>query len=112
MTPGTRASLVVVVAMALVGCATRPPERIAYNAEARRDVVRILVLEPAPPATLVVSPGAFQQTAAASSGYGGILLLPLLLATAADEMAKSKTFDRGVLVVDFRPVPVERVPFP
>lgn len=103
MTPGARASLVVIVAMALVGCATRPPERIPYNAEARRDVVRILVLEPAPPATLVVSPGAFQQTAAASSGYGGILLLPLLLATAADELAKSKTFTQAAIDAGFDP---------
>ena len=46
--------VVAVVAMAVAGCATRPPERIAYNAEARRDAVRIVILEPAPPVALVV----------------------------------------------------------
>ena len=53
MTPGARAWLVAVVAMAVAGCATRPPERIPYNAEARRDAVRIIILEPAPPVALV-----------------------------------------------------------
>ena len=91
MPPGARAWFVAVVAMAVAGCATRPPERIAYNADARRDAVRIVILDPVPPVALVVIPGATQQLAAASGGYGGILLQPLLLAAAADEAVKSKT---------------------
>lgn len=101
MTPGARAWLVAVVAMAVAGCATRPPERIPYNAEARRDAVRIVILEPAPPVALVVIPGATQQLAAASGGYGGILLLPLLLAAAADEAVKSKTFTQAAVDAGF-----------
>ena len=44
MTPGARAWLVAVVAMAVAGCATRPPERIPYNAEA---VLAVLSTTPA-----------------------------------------------------------------
>ncbi len=103
VTPGARAWFVAIVAMAVAGCATRPPERIPYHAEARRDAVRIVILEPAPPVALVVIPGASQRLAAAAGGYGGILLLPLLLAAAADEAVKSKTFTQAAVDAGFDP---------
>jgi hypothetical protein len=105
VTLGARAWFIAVVAMAMAGCATRPPERIPYNAEARRNIVRIALVEPAPPATFLVSSGAPESLMQgfAGAGIGAPLMLPLVFAAVAVETAMAMTFTRAANDAGFDP---------
>jgi hypothetical protein len=105
-----RLCAIAMMALALAACATRPPERIAYNAEARRDVVRIVVLEPALPESFLVQTTAAEATTTAAVYAGGatwgagfLVMIPFILAASADQLAKSKTLTQAAADAGFDP---------
>lgn len=112
MTLGRRAWFVALVAMAAAGCATAPrtPERIPYNAEARRDIVRIAIVEPAPPAALLVDARHFESFVgglALFGGFGVILavagMVPAALVASVDEAIKTKVLADAAVDAGFDP---------
>jgi len=86
-----------ITAMAVAGCATTttPPGRQAFNAEAHRDVRRLVIVEPAPLWKISIDPG-HAQIAGIFGGTGNILglfiALPILGAAMLDQSAKTQQF--------------------
>ncbi len=86
------------IVAALVGCAAPAPLRQPYNAAAHRDIVRIVVLEPAKPIQYVASPGLARQVSLVAGLLQplGLLALPFLAVAESIEFAKAIAFTETV----------------